>query len=232
MSQHFWGLLNFKQLLALALAIELFIGIALPKNCIAEPPRLLSETSLTDAPEQLEYRSGDLLCFYVDPNKLDSKVIQANPSAPRQLGAKNIVKPFGCKRDFRYEGKLYSIDSFNRADGEHLRPYVESIPEAVSLLNTYQTNKRNVQNVAYIGTAGLLLALTGILFSKQISETNQSSVRNVLVFSGLGIMVGSAVYAVNSLINNEENLLNAVKKHNTVKSKTPIEIQFGASLLF
>jgi len=194
-------------------------------------PTLAQENyTLTD--DVLTTREGDLLCFYVDPTKLDSKVIKSLPSAPRPLGARDKVKPFGCRRDFQYEGRVYTIDSFNRADGEHLRPYVAEIPEAVTELNTYQQNKRNVQNVAYIGTAGLLLAITGILLSRQISSDSATTVRNVLVFSGAGIMVGSAVYAVNSLINNEDHLLNAVKSHNVAKPKTPIEVQFGATLLF
>ncbi len=225
---HYWRLFN-----SLKTFLRKWISAGVCLLFIAPVGSAYSQEYPTlEEPALLTTQQGNLLCFYLDPAKLDSKVIKPPTSIPRPLGAKDTVKPFGCRRDFQYEGKVYTVDSFNRADGEHLRPYIADIPEAVDHLNLYQENKRNVQNVAYIGTAGLLLALTGIILSKQISANHATSVRNILVFSGGAIMVGSAVYAVNSLISNEENLINAVKSHNMAKPQTPIELQFGATLLF
>lgn len=158
------------------------------------------------------------------PNE-DKLPIPATPSAPPTLFRRTPPETFRCQRSFTYDGKTYGCDSNVRADGEGLRPFFKDVPEANIELNNYQRRKMALQNTAYVGSLGLVLLITGFLWS-----TNSGNGRSLMIWGGAGIFAGSLAYGYSANRSNEDNLVDALKTHNNKQPDKPIIFQFSTGI--
>jgi hypothetical protein len=157
----------------------------------------------------------------------------AQTNAPPQLEKAKKIESIGCQRTYDQTGHPASIDSFHRQDAEKLREVIRDVPDAVSELNTYQKNRRSIQNAAYVGTVGALLILAGIIASNQATDPAQKKTyRYGGLIGGLSILGGTLVYSVGVLRGNEEHLNNAVRSYNQTHPEKPIALQFSTGLVF
>jgi len=125
---------------------------------------------------------------------------------------------FLCARSFAIDGKRLDCDSNVRRDGEKLRPLFEPVPEAISALNLYQHNRRNLKTAAYVGTAGIVIGAWVWLAARMFftrpgtSEATDTGIlfRNLAGVSGLSISAGAVVYGLTLTRTNERNLGRAV----------------------
>jgi len=181
-----------------------------------------------------------LFAFTAHANDLECDPQLLAQSGMDKLGVQASAQPtdekvMGCDREFKPEPRLkpQSIDSFHRRDAEKLRQYVSDIPEARSELDLYQRNRRKVQKAAYVGTAGAMILLTGLILSAQTeSPSRKNNYRAIGIFGGGGLIAGSMVWGLSLLRSNEEHLINAVNIHNEKNPNKPIELQFTTGLVF
>lgn len=158
--------------------------------------------------------------------------LESAPSSPNLMKPTTLLKRYGCRRVFLYKGKLSSVDSYNRVDGENLRPILSLVPDSVSELNEYQKNRRKVITGAYVSSFGILLVLSSIIISGHLHPPRKNQVRAIGMISGLTLSIGSAVYSLAILRLNESRLPKAVEKYNQVRPDDPIVLQFSTGLLF
>src|SRR6185503_14385285 len=92
------------------------------------------------------------------------------PSAPPPIAGGSPSDTFRCTRYFTWKGKKYECDSFVRQDAEKLRTIVGDVPQAVNELNDYQATRMSVRNAAYVGTAGLVLLIAGVILHARYSD--------------------------------------------------------------
>ena len=172
------------------------------------------------------------------PTKAPAQKIPDKPSAPPALVIQQPKDPFQCERYFIYQGMRISCDSSIRQDAERLRPIIEDTPPAVSELDQYQANRRNIRTAAYVGTIGLAIMALGFVASRQWTQDNGELnskgqlVRNLTFYGGLGLTFGTVVYGISILQTNEAHLGNAVKLHNDAHPDRPIELQFTTGISF
>lgn len=150
---------------------------------------------------------------------------------PPSIQARKLPEtPFRCDRLIRYRGRTLPCDSALRRDGDSLRTIFERTPEALDELDRYQSGRNSIRYSAYVGTAGLLIALTGSLVANAFIEERRTTARQdtakVLRFSGIGLTVGSVVFGLSALRNNEEHLQSAIIKYNASQPDKPIEVLF------
>jgi hypothetical protein len=128
-------------------------------------------------------------------NKEEGQIPQS-PTAPPALSQPKIIDMFHCDRTFVYKGKALTCDSNVQQDGERLRPILEDTPEAMEQFTTYQRNRRNLKNVAYMTSVGVATILAGYLISRP--PVPDVTIRNggYLVLAGAGIAIGSLAYAL------------------------------------
>lgn len=181
-----------------------------------------------------------LFTLTAQANDLECEPRLLAQSGLNKLGVQAPARPsdektMGCDRGFKPEpqSKPQSIDSFHRRDAEMLRKYVDNMPEAKSELDLYQRNRRMVLKAAYVGTAGAIVLLTGLILSSQTtSASHKNNYRAIGVFAGGGLIAGSFVWGLSLLRSNEEHLINAVNIHNEKNPNKPIELQFTTGLVF
>ena len=154
------------------------------------------------------------------------------PSAPPQLGSTNKIPSIGCRREFTLGGKAYQLDSWNREDGERLRPHLAGLPEALSELDHYQETPPKLRKAAFITTAGLLLVVTGLILRSSTGARSGTSIGNLTGVAGIGIAAGGVAYGLTLLTSNESHLERAVEIHNQAHPARPIEIVVGARAVF
>jgi hypothetical protein len=157
--------------------------------------------------------------------------IPKRPSAPAFLQTAGPQEIFKCERVFIYRGKPLPCDSYMRQDAERLRPIVSSVQPALNELNVYQNNRRKVTTLAYVATAGLVLALVSRLIPKS-PENTLISARDVTLIGGLGAAGGSVLYGLSFLRTNETHLGNSVELYNRAHPRDPIELQFSTGINF
>ncbi len=175
----------------------------------------------------------------IDPSP-DLTGIPQKPSAPGLRPRKVPEDIFHCARYFSVGGKRLDCDSNVRRDAEKLRPILEPVPEAITALNTYQRNRRNLKTAAYVGTAGILVAAAGWLVARtlfsQPGTANPTDtgilIRNLATLSGVSISAGSVVYGLTLTRTNERNLGRAVEIYNAAKPEMPIELLFTTGITF
>ncbi len=153
------------------------------------------------------------------------------PMAPPGTQAKKIPdNPFRCDRLIHYRGKTLPCDSALRRDGESLRAILEHTPDALDELDQYQAGRNSIRYSAYVGTAGLLMAITAGLIANTVNDANHEQGRQdtakVLRASGLGLTIGSVVFGLSALRSNEEHLQTAIIKYNASSPDKPVEILF------
>ncbi len=168
-----------------------------------------------------------------DGSCLDPQVqdIPQRPTAPRQLAPKKPVDLFHCERSFIYRKKTYELDSNTRQDAENLRPYFLNIPPALAELDTYQTNRLKLRNMAYLGTLGFLIMVVGGIGSGRIHNPDLASTIGTLSFwGGLGTTAFSIGYSGVSIVQNEKHLRNGIQLYNDAHPNDPIELKVSAGV--
>lgn len=226
--------------LILVFAISTWIQPQLGYGGVACPPHLLEEAKAPEADTIDQIQTSQSAPGAVpDRSKRSSRRVRRKgkipsaPNAPPQLARKKKTDPFGCKREFKYKEEVYPIDSYHQQDAEKLRPVIDTVPSAVSELNTYQSNRRAARTAAYFGTFGILIMIGGLLLSNSFeSEEDANTIRTLSLFGGLGISAGSFIYSFSVLNANESHLDQAVRKYNHQNPRTPVELQFSTGILF
>ncbi len=154
------------------------------------------------------------------------------PMAPATAKSRQVPEnPFRCDRLIKFRGKILSCDSALRRDGESLRSIFESTPEALDELDEYQAGRKSIKFAAYSGTAGVVIALaSGLIGNLIVPDENKQGDRDaatrIVRLSGLGITLGSVVFGLSHLRNNEEHLKRAIIKYNGTHTDRPIEVLF------
>jgi hypothetical protein len=151
------------------------------------------------------------------------------PSAPPKLSRKIPEDPFLCKRFFVYQGRKLVCDSHRGRDAENLRPILSEVPEAIAELDAYQRKRRNLNQAAYVGTAGMVLYLgrnliTSLLFPE--FDPRRDTYSRWMQWAGLGMVGGTVIYGLNALKASETHLERSIELYNQVRPDRPIQLQF------
>jgi hypothetical protein len=157
--------------------------------------------------------------------------IPSRTTAPPKLGVEAPRDQFKCERLFIYRGKELNCDSNVRQDAERLRPILQAVPEAVEELNIYQKNRRSLRGLAYVGTAGFLIAVAS-MFIPHDPNAEVISARQAVLVSGAAIAGGSLFYGLSLIRTNEAHLGAAVEIYNKGNPKDPIELKFSTGITF
>jgi hypothetical protein len=157
----------------------------------------------------------------------EEQEIPKQPSPPPAFERPKVQYLYACERLYTYQGKALSCDSPSYADGEKLRPLLQTVPAAQAELDLYQWNKRTLNRTAYISTLGLVVALVGYTVNRPAFENNSIKPGGYLILSGLGLSAGSFAYGLTMNRNNESHLRKAVELYNSAKPDQPIELQFS-----
>ena len=155
---------------------------------------------------------------------------QASIPAPLRK-PKNII-PLGCDRPFTIHRETYSTDSPQSQDAATLRYFVQSVPEADSMLNEYQENRIASKTSAYIGTLGILMFVFSNTIAKQFEASSQGPVRDSLRIGGLSFAAGGFFFTFAHLNQNERLIPQSVEAYNKAKPNDPIELQFSTGWRF
>jgi hypothetical protein len=143
-----------------------------------------------------------------------------------ELGPKTIPQDIlRCERKYSYRHQVLACDSPVAADGDGLRPLLQTVPLARQELDLYQANRKSLSVTAYTGMAGLLLGAFGPRFLE-----NQGA-KNVTVTIGFSLTLASLAFGRSRLSANEVHLERAVKRFNEANPDDPIQLlQPGAPL--
>lgn len=157
------------------------------------------------------------------------------PTPPPAIPQPKVTDAFRCERKFTYQGRVFDCDSNVQRDAERLRPLMTDVPGALADLDTYQRNRQNVRNAAYVGSVGLLVAIAGLLVSRTFTDSNGNltgtgtEVRSYSTLGGGGLAVITFAYGWVTLHKNELYVDDAVRLHNQAHPGTPIELTTGFS---
>jgi len=151
---------------------------------------------------------------------------------PSPLRKPKDIIPLGCDRPFLYRGEVYSTDPPQIQDASTLKYFVQTVPEANSILDDYQSVRNKSKISAYTGTFGVVMFLFSNTIAKQFSAANQDSVRGALRVGGLSIATGGFFYSFMLLRSNEKLIPQAVDAYNKVKPNDPVELQFSTGWSF
>jgi hypothetical protein len=169
----------------------------------------------------------------------DEIQIPKTTTAPPSMLQHAPVDPFHCERNFVYQGKILDCDSNVARDGERLRPIFRDTPGALTELNAYQRNRRNLRIAAYTTSLGFVMFLAGFVISQPPFQNfgfplSQMSINTggYFVLSGLGLSVGSFAYALSLSRTNEQHLRESVDQFNQAHPNQPIELQFKTGFTF
>jgi hypothetical protein len=160
------------------------------------------------------------------------KMEKSSAQIPDPIKKPPNVIPLGCERPFIYKGETYSADSPQAQDASTLKEFVQTVPEANSILEDYQSNRSKSKLSAYTGTVGLLMAILAGPISKQFNSNSQASVRTALQVGGLAIAAGGFFYSFTLLRTNEYLLPKAVDAYNQAKPDDGIELRFTTGWTF
>lgn len=166
--------------------------------------------------------------------------IPSQPSAPPTPGKAPVSgELFRCQRNFVYKGKILGCDSNLSLDAERLRPFLAKVPAAEAELDSYQTNRRSLRKLAYVGTTGLGITLLGLFISSQFYQGTQNKLtskgvafRNITTLTGLSIGAGSLIYGFSLIRRNEKLLGHSVSLYNEAFPDDRIELQFSTGFQF
>ncbi len=155
-------------------------------------------------------------------------------SVPPSLNQKQEPQYFYCGRNFIYRGKLQECDSNLGKDGSHLRPIIKDIPNAVVELDLYQKNREKIRTAAYFGAVGLLVGVIGVLVSHPPFDQNTGVLKpgGYALFGGGLLTVGSFIYGLVAVNQNESHLTQAIQHYNTAYPEDPIKIQVTTGIDF
>lgn len=115
-------------------------------------------------------------------------------------------------RTVQINGESIAIDASTTQKGEGIRYYLEKDPIALEYLNQYaQTNKPNWKRIA-VSTFGVGLILGSIIASNETD--NIFLKRDTLLYSGLGIVALSFIFAKTKQGEQEIYLNQAIQEYN------------------
>ena len=149
-----------------------------------------------------------------------------------------LIKPkpvasIGCERPFVYRNEVYSTDSPQAQDAATLKYFVQSVPEAGKMLDTYQKNREKSKISAYTGTFGLLLLVLAPMLSKKLfSPESRDSAFHALQITGIALAAGGFIYSFTLLRTNESLIPKAVETFNAKNREDPIELKFETGWKF
>lgn len=161
--------------------------------------------------------------------ELEEKSIPKKPRTPapvQQILPRSLPH---CERVILFNEQKLEVDSNLGNDAEHLRRLVQTVPSAVSEIDQYQANRKNVRLAAYIGSAGLVAAGVGLLLGSQnpiIVPTRY------LISGGVILAAGSFIFAIGHLQRNEKHLHTALENYNLAHPEQPIQIEFSTGMHF
>jgi hypothetical protein len=144
-----------------------------------------------------------------------SSAVNSFPQLGPQAAPQDVLH---CDRQFEYRRKRLSCDSPLAADGEGLRPLLDSVPEARAELDLYQANRRSTEKLAYTGMAGLLVAILG----PRLVDDRGS--KNITLSVGLSLALGSFAFGRSRLAANEVHLDRAVQHFTRSNPGDPITL--------
>ena len=160
--------------------------------------------------------------------------IPKKPSPPPQLAPRIGKSKPQCERYFLYQGKKMECDSYLGGDAERLRPLFADVPSALAELDAYQANLKKMKLAAYIGTAGILVIIAGIVISRPIVDPGSGALKpgGYVALGGFGLSLNSLIYGFSLKRTNEIHLGNAVQYFNAAHPDRPIELQFNTQINF
>ncbi len=162
------------------------------------------------------------------PNAVPKSAPQPAPNSLAKVPPPDL---FQCSRYFVYRGRVLQCDSNLNRDGENLRPILQDTPAAIAELDTYQSNRRNLQKAAYTGTLGLAVVIGSSLITTLFSDVDTDSGKRLNSYLRVGgglLTIGSGIYGLAVLRTNERHLENAVHLHNQAQPDNPIQLKFTA----
>jgi hypothetical protein len=160
--------------------------------------------------------------------------IPTHPNEPTRLDRKSPEEIPHCERFFVYRGKRLECDSNSGHDADRLRPILKEVPDAIAELDTYQENQDRIKVAAYLGTAGVLIILAGILISRPPfhPKTGEIQPGGWGVIGGAGLAVGSFVYALGMVKTNESHIGTAIENYNKERPTDPVRLEFSTGIQF
>ena len=159
--------------------------------------------------------------------KEEEKEIPQKPSTPVSIPKPPDKTYFACKRTYTYAGKTLACDSPTQADGEKLRSLLQEVPAAAQELDTYQLNQRNLNQLAYLSSLGLAIALVGYIMNRPAFDQGKIKPGGYLVISGLGLSAGSFVYGLSLNSANESHLKRGIELYNEAFPEKTIQLQLN-----
>ncbi len=156
----------------------------------------------------------------VDELRLKSKQegIRAIDDNKATATTSRLYKPTNqCARSYIYRNREYPVDSARKLDAEGLRPVFKKFSEPTSLLDDYQAQLRTSYIPAYVGSAGLALALGGTIYASQLkTPLGQRDTRYSFLFAGALLAVSSYAYNQFLFTKKERTLAKAVDTYNNL----------------
>jgi hypothetical protein len=166
--------------------------------------------------------------------ELEERQIPKNPSQPPSLRQRPARDSHHCERFFVFDGKKEECDSNLGHDAERLRPLMHDVPSALEELDLYQENLKKIKTAAYVGTAGILAMIVGVIMSRPPFDPNSGAARPgaYVMMVGLAAGVNSMIYGFSLVKTNEAHLGNAVQYYNAAHPDRAIELQFSTNVNF
>ena len=169
----------------------------------------------------------DLISRSEEPNLSQQPL---RPALPR----KSLPVPLPhCERLVRVGDRLIEEDSDAGLDGERLRPYLKLVPAARVELDLYQRNRRQLQWVAYAGTASALAIIIGLIISKPLlSDTGALTGGAWLTLGGVLLGFNAVAFSISMSAANEGHLHQAVRLYNSSRAENRAPITLGVGSRF
>ncbi len=166
--------------------------------------------------------------------EVEESQIPKSPSQPPPL-VQNAPKFIPhCERYYLFEGKKFECDSNLGQDGERLRSIMAEVPSALVELDAYQQNLKNIRTAAYVGTAGILAMVLGVIMNRPPVDPVSGALRPgaYVMLVGFGVTVNSLIYGLSVVKTNEAHLAHAVNYYNQARPDRMIELQFSTQVNF
>jgi len=151
---------------------------------------------------------------------------------PSPLRKPKDITPLGCDRPFLYRSEVYSTDPPQAQDASTLKYFVQTVPEAKSILDGYQSARNKSKMGAYIGTLGALMFILSNPIANQFNASTRDTVRNSVRLGGIVLATGGFFFTFAYLHDNESKIPKAVEAYNKAKPNDPIELQFNTGWSF